>query len=203
MMPTCSEVGDTPADALRQPTERPPRTFHRVSLAPSSARRNRVAGRGRFSRSPRRPPRHRDWATIATVGLLIRAVAAGQLRKHETLVTTGMLRHPPSLSRQRRAGSGLPRRGALVAGQPPLSCSTRWPSILRPSARKATATTIRTGVRGARGAHAHAPAAPRRSVGGAGFSWQTYRRNREYRAAAGAALGFLALYVRLWLSAHP
>jgi protein-S-isoprenylcysteine O-methyltransferase Ste14 len=146
-------------------------------------------------------------ATIAAVGLLIRAVAAGQLRKHEALTTTGMYgitRHPLYL------GSAVLGAGFLVAGR-------SWPASLfvlayalafYPAIMRHEEARLRA--RYGRAFEEHAARTPMlrprlSAIGsaGAGFAWQTYRQNREYRAAAGAALGFLSLYVRLWLSAHP
>jgi uncharacterized membrane protein len=205
-MPTRGEVRDAPANVAHgQPAERVrPRG---VPARRRDWRRRRRVGIalpcaiGFLALASPSWPAIAIGATIAAVGLLIRAVAAGQLKKHEALTTTGMygvVRHPLYL------GSAVLGVGFLIAGR-------SWPASLfvvayalafYPAIIRHEEERLRARYGQAFAEHeAHTPMLrPRFSAIGsanAGFSWRTYRRNREYRAAAGAAVGFLVLTLRL------
>lgn len=143
-------------------------------------------------------------AAIAAVGLVIRARAAGHLRKHEALSTTG----PYAYTRNPLYfGSALLAAGFLVAGR-------SWIAALVVGAYFAL---FYTGVmrREECELRAHYGAAfddyasrvplfwPRLTAADSdrsAFSWETYRRNREYQAALGTLAGLLLLWGKmLWL----
>jgi protein-S-isoprenylcysteine O-methyltransferase Ste14 len=143
-------------------------------------------------------------AAIAAAGLFIRARAAGHLRKHEALSTTG----PYAYTRNPLYfGSALLAAGFLVAGR-------SWIAALVVGAYFAS---FYTGVmrREERELRAHYGTAfdhyasrvplfwPRLTAadsGRSGFSWEIYRRNREYQAALGTCAGLLLLWGKMiWL----
>lgn len=143
-------------------------------------------------------------AAIAVLGLLVRARAAGHLRKHEALSTGG----PYAYTRNPLYfGSALLAAGFLVAGR-------SWLAALVVGAYFALfyAAVMR---REERELRAHYGAAfdeyaarvplfwPRRTPAGTArsdFSWELYRRNREYQAALGTLAGLLLLWGKmLWL----
>lgn len=142
-------------------------------------------------------------ALIALLGLWIRARAAGHLRKHEALSTTG----PYAFTRNPLYfGSALLAAGFLVAGR-------SWPAAVVVGAYFALfyAAVMR---REERELRAHYGAAfdeyaarvplfwPRLTPAEAArsdFSWELYRRNREYQAALGTLAGLLLLWGKmLW-----
>ena len=143
-------------------------------------------------------------AAVAALGLLIRARAAGHLRKHEALSTTG----PYAFTRNPLYfGSALLAAGFLLAGR-------SWIAALVVGAYFALFYTA-VMRREERELRAHYGAAfdeyaarvplfwPRlTSAGAAGsdFSWKLYSRNREYQAALGTLAGLLLLWGKmLWL----
>lgn len=142
-------------------------------------------------------------AAIAAVGIGVRAVAAGYLRKGEALARGGpyaYVRHPLYL------GSAFVVAGfALAAGQAWLGLllvavfiALYVPVLLREEAEMAT--------RFSTAYEAYAAAVPRLLPrvrwGGHGrseerFSWRLYWRNREYNALAGYLAMLLLLYLRM------
>jgi len=141
---------------------------------------------------------------VVLLGLLIRARAAGHLRKHEALSTTG----PYAFTRNPLYfGSALLAAGFLVAGR-------SWPAALIVGVYfvlfyAAVMRREEYELRAQYGAAFDAYAArvplfwPRLTPGGAGrsdFTWELYRRNREYQAALGTLAGLLLLWAKmLWL----
>lgn len=152
-------------------------------------------------------------ALVAALGLIVRAAAAGYLRKDRELAVTGpyaRTRNPLYL------GSAILAAGFVVAGH-------SWPAGLLISAyfgifyfavmrneeadlrarfgeefisyaQRVPLFFPRIGVSGPTAASANAP-----RNGNSAFSWAQYRRNREYQALLGtiAALGMVAL--RIWI----
>ena len=141
---------------------------------------------------------------VVLLGLLIRARAAGHLRKHEALSTTG----PYAYTRNPLYfGSALLAAGFLVAGR-------SWPAALVVGVYFVlfyTAVMKREehDLRARYGAAFNEYAArvprfwPRLTRTGAArseFSWELYRRNREYQAVLGTLAGLLLLWGKMfWL----
>lgn len=143
-------------------------------------------------------------AVFAVAGLAVRAAAAGHLRKHEVLATGG----PYACTRNPLYfGSALIAAGMLVAGRSWLAALLVagyfvlfYPAVMRCEEEE---------IRARYGAAFEAYAAevplfwprlhpPRRGSGAsAGFSWEQYRKNREYQAASGALLGWLLLWAKM------
>ncbi len=142
-------------------------------------------------------------AVFAALGLIMRGVAAGYLRKAEVLATGGpyaYTRNPLYL------GSAVLAAGFLVAANSWIASVIAfayfvilYPAVMYREARE---------LRAVYGAEYEAYAAsvplfwprlvPPRFAGntrGTQFSWAIYRRNREYQAA----LGSLAVFAVLWL----
>lgn len=141
-------------------------------------------------------------ASVALVGLLVRAVAAGHLSKHATLTTAGpyaVIRHPLYL------GSVLVSAGLVVAADSWLAAilvaaylAFFYPLAMRREEKK-------LGKRHGPAFDEYAVRVPRlwpRSIGEGvatwRFSWSLYRYNGEFQAALGVA-GALAV---LWLRMH-
>lgn len=141
---------------------------------------------------------------IAALGLLIRARAAGHLRKHEALSTTG----PYAYTRNPLYfGSALLAAGFLLAGRSWIAAlvvgayfALFYTAVMRreePELRAHYGTAFDDYA-------ARVPLFwPRLTRAGAGpsdFSWEVYRRNREYQAALGALAGLLLLCGKMfWL----
>jgi protein-S-isoprenylcysteine O-methyltransferase Ste14 len=139
-------------------------------------------------------------AAVACVGLLVRAAAAGTLRKHGTLVTWGpyaFTRHPLYL------GSTLMAVGLAIAAH-------SWPTAALIAIYVALfyAGAVQREERKLRARYgdsftnyaARVPCVGLRFVplGAAHFawSWQTYRGNREYQAALGLLIGLALLALK-------
>ncbi len=139
---------------------------------------------------------------VGLLGLLVRAAAAGHLRKHEVLATTGpyaWTRNPLYFgSAILSAGFAIAAAswwaGALVAGY----FAAFYPAVMRREEQE---------LRERYGSSFEAYAArvprfwprPKPAAPSAGtFSFQNYLRNREYQTAIGFAL---AVYL-LWLRYH-
>jgi len=143
-------------------------------------------------------------AGVAAVGLVIRGLAAGHLRKLETLTTSGpyaWTRNPLYF------GSSLLAAGFAIAGHSPWSALviavhflTFYPAVMK---KEEVELHIRYGEvfdEYAKNVPLFWPRPPKRSAAESsgeadGFSWGQYRKNREYQAAIGV-LGALAL---IWL----
>lgn len=144
---------------------------------------------------------------IGVVGLLIRAWAAGHLRKHQALATEG----PYAFTRNPLYfGSVILAAGFVFAGK------SIWAAIVVAAylglfypvvMRKEEAELQRHYGNDFRNYAANVPLfwpLPRRSgTNGRSsekFSGQLYRRNREYQAAIGFVVGLVALWARMrWL----
>ena len=147
---------------------------------------------------------------VAAFGLLVRALAAGHLRKDQELATTGpyaCTRNPLYL------GSAFLAAGFVVAG-----CSWWAGSLVAAYFAIFYAGVMRNEEEDLRrrfGAAFEEYAArvplflPR--LGGPrtqpaavpeAFSWAQYRRNREYSALIGTVAGLGVLWVRMWIRAR-
>jgi protein-S-isoprenylcysteine O-methyltransferase Ste14 len=147
---------------------------------------------------------------VAAFGLLIRAAAAGHLRKDEELATTGpyaVTRNPLYL------GSAILAAGFIIAGY------SLWAGLIVglyfAVFYYAVIRNEETDLRKRFGAPfddyaARVPLflpslrAPRDEVSKAkspqtSFSWPQYRRNREYQALVGAGAGLAIVWLRMWV----
>ncbi len=149
---------------------------------------------------------------IAAFGLLIRAAASGHLRKGRQLAVTGpyaRMRNPLYF------GSAFLAAGFVVAG------NSWWAAGLVTAYfvvfYSAVMRNEESDLRASFGAPfdeyaAHVPLFFPKLIGAsyasspAGepaerFSWEQYRRNREYQAFIGMLAGLVALWLRVWLRA--
>jgi len=141
-------------------------------------------------------------AGIAALGLVLRAAAAGHLRKHEQLSTSGAYaytRNPLYLgSALLAAGFAVAGRSWIVAAILAAYFALFYPVVMRREEHE---------LRAAYGAAFDAYAAcvplflPRPTPGVTSalrFSWPVYRRNREYQALVGFLAGVVLLCLRMY-----
>jgi len=146
-------------------------------------------------------------AAIAAVGLIVRAAGAGYLRKLQTLTTSGpyaWTRNPLYF------GSSLLATGFAVASGS-LCCASIvaayflifYPAVMR---KEEGELHIRYGAEFdeyASRVPLFWPRLPRRKMNSSaqdgfdGFSWEQYRRNREYQAGIGVIGVILLLFARM------
>lgn len=149
---------------------------------------------------------------VAAVGLLIRAAASGHLRKDRQLAVTGpyaRTRNPLYF------GSAFLAAGFVVAG------NSWWAAGLVAAYfvifYSAVMRNEESDLRASFGSPfdeyaAHVPlffpkligagyASPPAGEPTGRFSWEQYRRNREYQALIGMLAGLVALWLRVWLRA--
>jgi protein-S-isoprenylcysteine O-methyltransferase Ste14 len=140
---------------------------------------------------------------IAAMGLLLRAYAAGHLRKHKQLATSGpyaYTRNPLYL------GSVLLAAGFSVASHSWISTTflAAYLIVFYPVVIRREQTELRTLYGDAFVEYASKVPAfwPRLSLAtssGERFSWTLYRQNREYEAAIGLAVAMAVLWMlMLW-----
>lgn len=150
-------------------------------------------------------------AVIAALGLLIRGLAAGHLRKDETLATTGpygATRNPLYF------GSAFLAAGFLVAGLSWIASTIviAYFAVFYYAVMRSEETDVRERFGAAFDEYARrvplfVPRFPRAAPGseaappGTSFSWAQYRRNREYQALLGTLAGLAAVWLRMWLRA--
>jgi phospholipid methyltransferase len=135
-------------------------------------------------------------AALAAVGLAIRAGAAGRLRKHESLATSGpyaWTRNPLYLgSLLLGAGFLLAAASWIAAVIAALYLAVFYPGVMRREEEELRAEYGSAFDDYARRVPLFWPRPPR-GPAGQPFSWSQYRRNREYQALAGTALAFAIL----------
>jgi protein-S-isoprenylcysteine O-methyltransferase Ste14 len=141
-------------------------------------------------------------SALACVGLVVRGLAAGQLRKHETLVTSGLYaatRNPLYLGSAVMA-AGFALAVDSVAGALILFgyFAAFYPATIRWEERRLEARygSEFTGYSGR--VPRLCPRWPVRSPW-SGFSWRWYWRNGEFAAAVGLVAGVAALAVKMVL----
>jgi len=143
-------------------------------------------------------------AAIASLGLLIRARAAGHLRKHEALSTTG----PYAYTRNPLYfGSALLAVGFLLAGRSWVAAlvvggyfALFYSAVMRREERELRAHYGAAFDDYAARVPLFWPRLTRAEAARSDFSWEVYRRNREYQAALGTLAGLLLLWGKmLWL----
>ncbi len=148
-------------------------------------------------------------AAIAAVGLIIRGAAAGHLRKLETLTTSGpyaWTRNPLYL------GSSLLAAGFAVAG------GSIWSALViavyflvfYPAVMRKEEADLRVRYGSALDEYAarvplFLPRPPKRGSAypaardNKSFSWEQYRRNREFQAVIGALGALVLVWLRMYL----
>ena len=142
--------------------------------------------------------------TLAVLGLLLRASAAGHLRKHEALATGGpygWTRNPLYLgSLLLGAGFLLAAASWMAAALAAVYLAIFYPGVVRREEEELRAEYGTAFDEYARRVPLFWPRPPAARPGTeAPFSWALYRRNREYQALAGAALAFVILAAEmLW-----
>ncbi len=156
-------------------------------------------------------------AVAAALGLLVRGAAAGHLRKHEQLSTGG----PYALTRNPLYfGSAILAAGFVLAGASWIAAVlvaayflAFYPAVMR---REEGELRERYGTAFDEYARRVPLFWPRltacgpdegQAAGAAGagacFSWAQYRRNREYQAAVGTAIGLAILAAKMVFGLHP
>ncbi len=138
-------------------------------------------------------------ALVAAGGLVVRGAAAGHLRKHEALATSGpyaWTRNPLYF------GSALLAAGFAIAGHSwPAAALLAgyfllfYPAVMRREEEELRAHYGRAFEEYAARVPLFWPRILRAATNPARFSWAQYRRNREYQAL----LGFLASLLLLWM----
>jgi hypothetical protein len=146
-------------------------------------------------------------AAIAAAGLVVRGAAAGHLRKLETLTTSGpyaWMRNPLYF------GSALLAAGFAVAGHSPWAAlvlityfGTFYPVVMKKEEGELRERYGAAFAEYAERVPLFFPWPPRRgdriaASGTNGFSWEQYKRNREYQAAFGAILALGVLWLRMY-----
>ena len=151
-------------------------------------------------------------AAVAAVGLIVRAAASGQLRKNEELARSGIYAHTRN---PLYLGSAILAAGFIIAGR-------SWSAGLLVAVYfcvfyYAVMRNEEDELREKFGAafQEYAASVPlflpnivraaKRSADGQtpkDFSWQQYRRNREYKALIGTVGAFAVVWLRMWLRAR-
>lgn len=139
---------------------------------------------------------------VALAGLLIRGAAAGHLRKHEALATTG----PYAYTRNPLYfGSALLAAGFLVAGRSWIAAAliVAYFALFYSAVMRQEEHELRVRYGAAFDGYASRVPLfwPRLRPAGTSdlaFSWERYRRNREYQAALGTVLALALLWAK-WM----
>jgi len=147
-------------------------------------------------------------AAIAAAGLVVRGAAAGHLRKLETLTTSGpyaWVRNPLYF------GSALLAAGFAVAGHSLWAAlvlvayfGTFYPVVMKKEEGELRERYGAAFIEYAKRVPLFFPCPPRPSDlpqanAMNGFSWEQYKRNREYQAALGAIVALGVLWLRMFL----
>lgn len=149
---------------------------------------------------------------IAALGLVVRALAAGHLRKDRELATSGpyaCTRNPLYL------GSAFLAAGFILAGHSWIAgvlvgayFAIFYYAVMRNEEEDLRARFGATFNSYAEQVPLFFPRAPRNGAGqpvsraeNQDFAWAQYLRNREYKALIGSAVGMAALWLRMWLRA--
>jgi protein-S-isoprenylcysteine O-methyltransferase Ste14 len=135
---------------------------------------------------------------VALLGLLVRGYAAGHLRKHKQLATSG----PYAFTRNPLYfGSMLFAAGFAVASHSWISAmllaaylAVFYPAVIRREQVELETLYGAAFVEYASRVPGFWPRLTPATSGGAHFSWAQYRQNREYEAAIGLAVAMLILW---------
>jgi protein-S-isoprenylcysteine O-methyltransferase Ste14 len=144
-----------------------------------------------------------EGACIALVGLMIRAAAAGIVRKGQQLATSGIYawtRNPLYFGSTILAvgfvvGSNSWIVAAIVAGY----ILMFYPAVVRREDRDLREKFGAEFAAYAARVSGFFPRPMRQTPGSPGFSWAQYVRNREHRAALGTLIAMGILVLRMWL----
>jgi len=153
-------------------------------------------------------------AVVAALGLIVRAAAAGYLRKDRELAVTGpysQTRNPLYL------GSAILAAGFVVAGHSWISglLVSAYFAIFYYAVMRNEEEDLRLRFGAEFDAYAarvplffpklftgSAPVAPTAHESDEAFSWAQYRRNREYRALLGTIGAMGMVWLRMWIRAR-
>ncbi|HEU5410629.1 MAG TPA: isoprenylcysteine carboxylmethyltransferase family protein [Candidatus Acidoferrales bacterium] len=144
---------------------------------------------------------------IGIAGLVIRAWAAGHLRKHQTLANGGpyaFTRNPLYFGSVILAAGFIVAGGSIWAGIVVAAyLAVFYPVVMRREERELSAKYGEDFARYAAAVPLFWPRLRPIAANGAGnekFSGELYRRNREYQAAVGFIVGIAILWARMrWL----
>lgn len=146
-------------------------------------------------------------AAIAIIGLAIRASAAGHLRKLETLTTTGpyaWTRNPLYLgSTFLAAGFAVASHSWWAALVIAVYFTVFYPAVMKKEEAELHARYGAAFDDYARTVPLFWPKPPSRKAANPtmqprrGFSWDQYRRNREYQAAFGVVFAIALVWIRM------
>jgi protein-S-isoprenylcysteine O-methyltransferase Ste14 len=148
-------------------------------------------------------------AAVAALGLLVRAAASGELRKNQELATSGIYartRNPLYL------GSAILAAGFIIAGHSlwagllvAVYFSVFYYAVMRNeeedlraqfgAAFQQYSASVPLFFPNVFSAGNPPPEGERRNT----FSWQQYRRNREYKALIGTVGALAIVWMRMWL----
>lgn len=145
-------------------------------------------------------------AAVGAIGLLLRAAAAGHLRRHERLATGGpyaYTRNPLYLgSFLLAAGAAVAARSWWVAAIVVGYFAAFYPAVMRSEAedlRRQYGAVYDDYARRVPMFFPRLRPAPTRGGQAEAFSWQLWRQNREYQAVIGFLLALALLAARVWL----
>jgi protein-S-isoprenylcysteine O-methyltransferase Ste14 len=151
-------------------------------------------------------------AALAAAGLIVRAAASGQLRKNEELARSGIYAHTRN---PLYLGSAILAAGFIIAGHS-LSAGLLvavYFCVFYYAVMRNEEDELREKFGAAFQEYAasvplflpNIVRAAKRSADGQtpqDFSWQQYRRNREYKALIGTVGAFAVVWLRMWLRAR-
>lgn len=142
-------------------------------------------------------------ACIAFVGLMIRAAAAGIVRKGQRLASSGIYswtRNPLYLgSTVLAAGFVAASNSWIVAAVVSGYILTFYPAVVRREDRDLRERFGAEFAAYAASVSAFFPWPTKEPLGGPTFSWVLYMRNHEYRAALGSLVAMGVLGLRMWI----
>lgn len=144
-----------------------------------------------------------EGACVALVGLMIRAAAAGIVRKGQQLATSGIYawtRNPLYFgSTVLAAGFVVASNSWIVGAIAAAYILTFYPAVVRREDRDLRERFGAEFVAYAARVSGFLPWPTRQPSGEPTFSWSQYVRNHEYRAGFGTMLAMGALVFRMWL----
>ena len=148
---------------------------------------------------------------IALAGLWVRASAAGHLRKHEQLAMSGPYAHTRN---PLYFGSVLIAAGFLVAGRFWIGAGWISAAVVAAYLGYFYSTVMKREEKELRSQYGSAfedyaarvplffPKLTGRSSASGAFSWDQYKRNREYQAALGVLVGIAVLCLLIWVQSN-
>lgn len=144
-----------------------------------------------------------EGAGIAIIGLMIRAAAAGIVRKGQQLATSGIyawMRNPLYFGSTILAAGFVVAANSWIVGAIVAAYFLMfYPAVIRREDRNLRERFGAEFAAYAARVSSFVPWPTRQPAGGAVFSWSQYVRNHEHRAAMGTILAMGALVFRMWL----